>query len=95
MLLQLLKRKLKLKGEELDRAVKEELSNANTVKTRMIKLDWQEELALSNLDALKEDEMNNYVFHKKDKDDYFFHRFQRAYYLYLFDIKFICSLFPK
>ena len=39
-------------------------------------------------DALKADEMNDYVFHKKDKDDYTFHRFQKAYYLYLFDIKY-------
>ena len=45
-------------------------------------------ISFTQEDALKEDEMNNYVFHKKDKDDYFFHRFQRAYYLYLFDIKY-------
>lgn len=53
-----IKRKLKLEGEELDKAVNEELAKANTIKTKMIKLDWQEELALSNIDAMKEELVN-------------------------------------
>ena len=47
-----------LKGKELEDAVKEELANASTVKTKMIKLDWQDEIALANIDALKEELVN-------------------------------------
>ena len=53
-----LKAEQKLEGEELAKAVKEELSKANTIKTKMIKLSWFEELALSNIDALKEEVVN-------------------------------------
>ena len=53
-----IKKKYKFQGEELEKAVKEELAKANTIKTRMIKLDWQEEMALSNIDAMKEELVN-------------------------------------
>ena len=53
-----LAKELHLEGKELEDAVKEELSNASTVKTKMIKLDWQDEIALSNIDALKEELVN-------------------------------------
>lgn len=47
-----------LEGEELEKAIKEELAKANTVKTKMVKLNWFEELALTNIDALKEELVN-------------------------------------
>lgn len=47
-----------LQGKELEDAVKEELANASTIKTKMIKLDWEDEIALSNIDALKEELVN-------------------------------------
>lgn len=47
-----------LQGKELENAVKEELANASTVKTKMIKLDWEDEIALANIDALKEELVN-------------------------------------
>ena len=47
-----------LQGKELEDAVKEELANASTVKTKMIKLDWEDEIALANIDALKEELVN-------------------------------------
>lgn len=60
----------KLKKEELDTDVyeqryQEELSQIQSVNTRVIKLDWQEELALTNLDATKE-EVVNMVRKKRD-----------------------------
>lgn len=60
-----IKKKYKFQGEELEKAVKEELAKANTIKTRMIKLDWHEEMALSNIDAMKE-ELVNFVRKKHD-----------------------------
>ena len=50
-----LRKRKKIDGEELEKAVDEELAKANTIKTRMIKLNWREELALSNIDAMKEE----------------------------------------
>lgn len=47
-----------LEGEDLEKAIKEELAKANTVKTKMVKLNWFEELALTNIDALKEELVN-------------------------------------
>ena len=47
-----------LQGKELEDAVKEELANVSTIKTKMIKLDWEDEIALSNIDALKEELVN-------------------------------------
>jgi len=53
-----LKTEQKLEGDELAKAIKEELSKANTIKTKVVKLSWFEELALSNIDALKEEVVN-------------------------------------
>ena len=53
-----LKAEQKLEGDELTKAIKEELAKANTVKTKVVKLSWFEELALSNIDALKEEIVN-------------------------------------
>ena len=53
-----LKTEQKIEGEELEKAVKEELTKANTIQTKMVKLNWFEELALSNIDALKEELCN-------------------------------------
>lgn len=53
-----LKAEQNLEGEELTKAVKEELNKADTIKTKMVKLSWYEELALSNIDAMKEEIVN-------------------------------------
>lgn len=50
---------------QLEKKVKEELDKVQTVQTKMIKLDWQDELALANIDALKE-ELVNMVRKKRD-----------------------------
>lgn len=47
-----------LKGKELEEAVKTELAESSIVKTKMIKLDWEDELALNNIDILKEELVN-------------------------------------
>ena len=60
--------KLKKHGyseEELELKVQEELKNASCIKTKVVKLDAYEEIALSNIDALKE-EMVNIVRKKRD-----------------------------
>ncbi len=57
-ILEMLKKERGLEGEELNRAVKEELSKAETIKTKMVKLSWYEELALTNIDAMKEEVVN-------------------------------------
>jgi len=51
-------KKQKLIGEDLENAIQEELNKVQSVKTRMVKLDWQDEIALSNIDALKEELVN-------------------------------------
>lgn len=53
----------KLKKEKLNEAqfeerLQKELSEISSVKTKIEKLDWQEELALTNIDALKEELVN-------------------------------------
>lgn len=53
-----LKSEQKLEGDELEKAIKEELAKANTIQTKMVKLNWYEELALTNIDALKEELVN-------------------------------------
>ncbi len=53
-----LKTEQKLEGDELAAALKDELAKADTIKTKMVKLSWYEELALSNIDALKEELVN-------------------------------------
>ena len=57
-ILETLKKERHLEGDELNRAVKEELAKAETVKTKMVKLSWYEELALTNIDAMREEVVN-------------------------------------
>ena len=58
-------RKENLSEDEFEIKLKEELSNASCVKTKMVKLDAYEEIALANIDALKE-EMVNMVRKKRE-----------------------------
>lgn len=58
-------KKQKLSEEDFVKKVQEELKNASCVKTKIVKLDAYEEIALSNIDALKE-EMVNIVRKKRD-----------------------------
>lgn len=51
-------KKLKLPEEELNKRVEEELMKINSVKTRTIKLNWREKIALVNIDCLKEELVN-------------------------------------
>lgn len=51
-------KKKKVVGEEFDKQLKEKLNEIQSVKTKTIKLDWKDELALSNIDALKEEAVN-------------------------------------
>ena len=63
-----IKNKLKSKNlspEEYDKAFQEELSKVQNVRTRTIQLGWDDELALANIDALKE-ELVNMVRTKRD-----------------------------
>lgn len=57
--------KNRIVGEEFEKRLKEELDKVQSVKTKMIKLDWKDELSLSNIDALKE-ELVNIVRKKRD-----------------------------
>lgn len=58
-------KKLNLPHEEFIARVNEDLSKISAVKTKMVKLSFQEELALNQIDALKE-ELVNMVRKKKD-----------------------------
>lgn len=58
-------KKENLSDDEFEIKLKEELSNASCVKTKMVKLDAYEEIALANIDALKE-EMVNMVRKKRE-----------------------------
>lgn len=58
-------KKAKIVGKEFDEKLKEELNNIQSVKTKTIKLDWRDEIALANIDALKE-ELVNMVRKKRD-----------------------------
>ena len=51
-------KKNKIVGEEFEKQLKEELNKVQSVKTKIIKLDWKDELSLSNIDALKEEIVN-------------------------------------
>lgn len=53
------------KGEELAKKLEEELSHASCVNTKVVKLDQFQEIALANIDAMKE-EMVNMVRKKRD-----------------------------
>jgi hypothetical protein len=58
-------KKKKLNKEQFDEQMQEELSKIQSVSTRIEKLDWKEELALANIDAMKE-EIVNIVRKKRD-----------------------------
>ena len=58
-------KKQKLNEKEFETKLNEELGKIESVKTKMIKLDWQDEIALANMDALKE-ELVNMVRKKRD-----------------------------
>lgn len=51
-------KKKKVTGKEFDEKLKEELGKVLSVNTKTIKLDWRDEIALSNIDALKEELVN-------------------------------------
>ena len=51
-------KKQKLSNEEFNYKLDEELKQVQSVKTKTIKLDWQDEIALVNMDALKEELVN-------------------------------------
>lgn len=51
-------KKKKLSDKEIEEKVEEELNKLQSVNTKVIKLNWSEELALSNIDALKEELVN-------------------------------------
>lgn len=48
----------KLTEDKFEERLKAELAEAHTIDTKMIKLEWDDELALSNIDALKEELVN-------------------------------------
>ena len=58
-------KKKKLSKEEFDKEFEEVLSQIQYVNTKIVKLDWQDEIALANIDALKE-ELVNMVRKKRD-----------------------------
>lgn len=58
-------KKQKVTGKEFEEKLKERLNEVQSVKTKTIKLDWRDEIALSNIDALKE-ELVNMVRKKRD-----------------------------
>lgn len=58
-------KKYKLNQEQFDKRMQEELANIQSVNTKVIKLDWMDELALANIDAMKE-ELVNIVRKKRD-----------------------------
>lgn len=53
-----LKKNKKLTEEEFDNKLKEEIAKIQCVNTRIEKLDWREEMALANIDAMKEEMLN-------------------------------------
>lgn len=58
-------KKQKLSDEDFKIKFDEELNSVQSVNTKIIKLDWQDEIALANIDALKE-ELVNMVRKKRD-----------------------------
>ena len=58
-------KKKKLSQEEYEKEFEEELNKIQSVNTKVVKLDWQDEIALANIDALKE-ELVNMVRKKRD-----------------------------
>ena len=64
-------KKNKVVGEEFDKQFKEKLNEIQSVKTKTIKLDWKDELALSNIDSLKEELVNMVRKHRDSGKDSF------------------------
>lgn len=64
-------KKNKVVGEEFEKQLKERLNEIQSVKTKTIKLDWKDELALSNIDALKEELCNMVRKHRDSGKDSF------------------------
>lgn len=58
-------KKQKLNEKEFEQKLQEELDKVQSVNTKVIKLDWKDEIALANIDALKE-ELVNMVRKKRD-----------------------------
>ena len=58
-------KKQKITGKEFEEKLKEELNKVQSVKTKTIKLDWRDEIALTNIDVMKE-ELVNIVRKKRD-----------------------------
>jgi len=58
-------KKQKLSDEDFKIKFEEELNNVQSVNTKVIKLDWQDEIALANIDGLKE-ELVNMIRKKRD-----------------------------
>ncbi len=52
------KQSKKMSEQEFERKMDEELEKIQSVKTKMIKLDWKDDIALTNIDALKEELVN-------------------------------------
>ena len=48
-------KKEKLNQKEFDEKLNEKLNQVQSVNSKVVKLDWQDEIALSNIDALKEE----------------------------------------
>lgn len=51
-------KKQNIPEQEIENKIYDELTKTQSVKTRMIKLDWQDEIALVNMDCLKEELIN-------------------------------------
>ena len=51
-------KKKKLNQIDFEEQLQEEIGKIQSVKTKIVKLDWKEELALANIDALKEEVVN-------------------------------------
>lgn len=64
-------KKNKVVGEEFEKQLKDKLNEIQSVKTKTIKLDWKDELALSNIDSLKEELVNMVRKHRDSSKDSF------------------------
>ena len=64
-------KKNKVVGEEFEKQLKERLNEIQSVKTKTIKLDWKDELALSNIDSTKEELVNMVRKHRDSGKDAF------------------------
>ena len=64
-------KKNKVVGEEFEKQLKDKLNEIQSVKTKTIKLDWKDELALSNIDSLKEELVNMVRKHRDSGKDSF------------------------